>query len=300
MQTFNIGRDASNQIVLNDNLVSRHHAQLTLLDNGQVMIKDLGSSNGTFVNGNRITECYLNTGDIVKCGAAFLNWSQYVQNIPEQGKVDLLSVANKAQEWNNKFVSFINPFLRTIDTGSFFRKVFGWIYIAIAVLNILFPFYILFKAIDSGLFKVASGKYVVTFLVLWLALALLCWFGFQLWWNRREKVNLSSYSGAEFVATPVLAHFIQTIGEWYGTIIGVLGFLTGFVSLLYSEGYNYSYYGYRDYNESFIPIPFISETGWKLIFIGPITGFLIVFLFRFFSEAIKALSVIANNTKVNK
>ena len=78
MQTFNIGRDANNQIVLNDSLVSRSHAQLTVLDNRQVMIKDLGSSNGTFVNGNRITECYLNSGDVVKCGSVFLNWAQYI------------------------------------------------------------------------------------------------------------------------------------------------------------------------------------------------------------------------------
>jgi len=77
MQTFVIGRDAGNQIVLNDKLVSRQHAHLIVLDNGQVVIKDLGSSNGTFVNGNRITETQLNPGDIVKCGPIFLNWAQY-------------------------------------------------------------------------------------------------------------------------------------------------------------------------------------------------------------------------------
>ena len=44
------------------------------------MIKDLGSVNGTFVNGNRITECYLNAGDIVKCGALFLDWTQYLNS----------------------------------------------------------------------------------------------------------------------------------------------------------------------------------------------------------------------------
>ena len=72
MQTFIIGRDASNHIVLNDKLVSRQHAKLTVSDIGQVAIKDLGSSNGTFVNGNRITESILKTGDIVKCGSVFL------------------------------------------------------------------------------------------------------------------------------------------------------------------------------------------------------------------------------------
>lgn len=304
MQTFTIGRDASNQIVLNDTQVSRQHAQLSIMNNGQVIIKDLGSSNGTFVNGNRITECYLNTGDIVKCGSVFLNWSQYatrgsqpVQQIPEQGNVDLVSVANKAQEWNNMFVSFIKPFLGSIDNGSFFRKVFEWLYIIIAALNIAFPFYLLFKAIDSGIFK-APGKFVLIFIVLWLIIALLGWFGFQLWWNRKEKVNQSSYAGAEFVATPVYSHFIQTSGEWYGVVVGVLGFITGLLSLLLDNGYGY--YGYNIYPDTMIPMPRLMVTDWKMMLWGPLLGFFIVFVFRFFSEFIKALAVIANNTKNNK
>jgi len=295
MQAFTIGRDPNNQIVLNDKLVSRQHAQLTFLDSGQVMIKDLGSSNGTFVNGNRISEMYLNPGDIVKCGAIFLNWSQYGPHNPNSGNVDFSAAASKAQEWNNTFVSFLNPFLGAIDNGSFFRRVFGWVYLIIAGLNILLPFYVLFKAIENDVFK-SEGRLVLAFLVLWLALAILCWFGFQLWWNRRAKVNESSYSGAEFVATPVLAHFIQTIGEWYGVIVGVMGFLIGLLALFFG-GANSSYYE-GGIDDSYLFIPFLPDAGWQLIFLGPIGGFLIVFLFRFFSEAIKALTVIANNTKI--
>jgi len=56
-------------------MVSRKHAQLIIYETGQVLIKDLGSSNGTFVNGNRISEQVLTAGDIVKCGSSFLNWS---------------------------------------------------------------------------------------------------------------------------------------------------------------------------------------------------------------------------------
>jgi Zn-dependent protease with chaperone function len=73
--TLSIGRDASNNIVLNDKMVSRKHAQLLVSADGRVLIKDLGSSNGTFVNGNKISEQLLNAGDIVKCGTTFLNWS---------------------------------------------------------------------------------------------------------------------------------------------------------------------------------------------------------------------------------
>lgn len=79
MVNLSIGRDAANQIVLNESLVSRHHAQLVILDNGQIMIKDLGSTNGTFVNDIRIIESYLNTGDIVKCSTAYLNWQEIIK-----------------------------------------------------------------------------------------------------------------------------------------------------------------------------------------------------------------------------
>jgi hypothetical protein len=78
MKVFSIGRIATNDIVLTDQMVSRQHAQLIILDNERVMIKDTGSSNGTYVNGNKVSECYLEAGDIVKCGGTFLNWSQYV------------------------------------------------------------------------------------------------------------------------------------------------------------------------------------------------------------------------------
>lgn len=80
MQTLSIGRDASNNIVLNDNFVSRQHAQLLVQDNGLVIIKDLGSSNGTFVNGIRITENSLKKGDIVKCAKIIFDWQTYVTN----------------------------------------------------------------------------------------------------------------------------------------------------------------------------------------------------------------------------
>lgn len=69
-RVITIGRDASNDIVFPFPMVSAHHALLTV--NGtQVMLDDLGSSNGTYINSrhNRITHSPLNLSDIVYFGS---------------------------------------------------------------------------------------------------------------------------------------------------------------------------------------------------------------------------------------
>jgi hypothetical protein len=64
-----IGRDPNNGVAINDAEVSRKHAKLAL--QGSIYsILDLGSTNGTFVNGQRITGLQvLNPGDTVSFGA---------------------------------------------------------------------------------------------------------------------------------------------------------------------------------------------------------------------------------------
>jgi signal transduction histidine kinase/pSer/pThr/pTyr-binding forkhead associated (FHA) protein len=70
--TVRVGRDSSNDIRLLDHEVSRQHAELRESDGGYDII-DLNSSNGTFVNGRRITEARLNSGDRLQIGqTAFL------------------------------------------------------------------------------------------------------------------------------------------------------------------------------------------------------------------------------------
>ena len=64
-----LGRALDNDIVLQDNSVSRHHASITQL-NGTFRVSDLGSHNGTYVRGERVTETGLADGDSVKFGEA--------------------------------------------------------------------------------------------------------------------------------------------------------------------------------------------------------------------------------------
>jgi len=63
-----VGRDASNPVSINDGEVSRRHAKLTWKGAGYVL-EDLGSTNGTFVNGTRLSApLALKPGDAVSFG----------------------------------------------------------------------------------------------------------------------------------------------------------------------------------------------------------------------------------------
>jgi adenylate cyclase len=54
--TCALGRSPSNQIVLSDDKVSRRHAMIHVQDQDEFWLVDLGSSNGTYVNGGRVTQ----------------------------------------------------------------------------------------------------------------------------------------------------------------------------------------------------------------------------------------------------
>lgn len=51
MTSYKIGRDSENDIVVDDPSISRVHAELTSLPDGRFAVRDLGSSNGTMVQG---------------------------------------------------------------------------------------------------------------------------------------------------------------------------------------------------------------------------------------------------------
>ena len=63
-----IGRDSTNEITINDAEVSRRHARLTF-QGGKYVLEDLGSTNGTFVNGQRLAgPRVLKAGEVVSFG----------------------------------------------------------------------------------------------------------------------------------------------------------------------------------------------------------------------------------------
>ncbi len=66
-----IGRDPDNTVVVNDLMVSRHHAELQPTDSGYQIV-DRASQNGTFVNGVRISAAPIRFGDLIGVGRTTL------------------------------------------------------------------------------------------------------------------------------------------------------------------------------------------------------------------------------------
>ena len=78
-----IGRDQTCNFIVDDSSVSRNHAQIINYGT-HVCVVDLGSTNGTFVNGVRVSsETSLHTGDELKVGNAIVPWEQLVD--PSKG-----------------------------------------------------------------------------------------------------------------------------------------------------------------------------------------------------------------------
>lgn len=78
MKVITIGRSSENDIVVDDFKVSRVHLQLVFND-GICSVVDLNSSNGTFVNGQKINgEVQLQPNDVIRIGNTTLPWQEYV------------------------------------------------------------------------------------------------------------------------------------------------------------------------------------------------------------------------------
>ena len=86
-----VGRDSSSSIQLHDTEVSRHHAELRQA-NRDYVVSDLNSSNGTFVNGRRIRQQLLASGDQLQVGSTLMLYT----GPAEESEEDLARTINIA------------------------------------------------------------------------------------------------------------------------------------------------------------------------------------------------------------
>jgi pSer/pThr/pTyr-binding forkhead associated (FHA) protein len=90
-ETYTIGRAPENSIRLEDTSVSGRHAELVVVAEN-CWLKDLGSTNGTLVNGQPVTEVQLRAGDRIRFGEVDASFSCEVvsaaQPLPRLGETE--------------------------------------------------------------------------------------------------------------------------------------------------------------------------------------------------------------------
>ena len=154
------------------------------------------------------------------------------------------------------------------------------LYVVLAGLNLLSILGVLGFMFKGGISLIITGLFTIAAL----------WIGFQLWWNRREKVNSFVTPGSEFVALPVFSHLFQTIGEWMGTMVAIAGTgaaLGGLIGGIFNERVG----GYGN------PMAEFTQFGVAGLIACPIAGFLILIFTRAIAEQIRALARVADNTR---
>ena len=86
---FRIGRDKKTHYAIASKQISKEHAEIDC-SGDHFVIRDLGSTNGTYVNGQRVQECPLKNGDIVHVAHEEFRFLQSFENIADANKSDLL------------------------------------------------------------------------------------------------------------------------------------------------------------------------------------------------------------------
>ena len=101
MKVITFGRNGNNDVIINDQYVGRNHCQI-VENEGKFMVIDLNSTNGTYVNGSRITGQHpLSSSDEVRIGQTVLNWQEYFTQptapVDPQVPIDAPAKENKSK-----------------------------------------------------------------------------------------------------------------------------------------------------------------------------------------------------------
>ena len=94
-QDYYIGRSSESDMVLVEDMVSRQHARI-VVRNGLAMLEDLGSTNGSFVNGERVANKTLEEGDRILFGTSIIKLIQVeegaISSMGDEPSTDVKSI----------------------------------------------------------------------------------------------------------------------------------------------------------------------------------------------------------------
>ena len=120
---FVIGRSAECQIMFDDDMVSREHFCIDVETNGRFRIRDLGSRNKTYVNGELITETLLTPGDIIRVGERVI---EFVEPVATHEQVDLeFLTPDRTEPPHSEWVKLRAPVSLTISQVEQLSQLWG-------------------------------------------------------------------------------------------------------------------------------------------------------------------------------
>lgn len=181
-----IGRKSDNKITLKTGLVSGHHSRI-VKKNGQWMVEDLGSTNGTIVNDQLVSSAVLQPGDILKFGPYRLRFGKK------------LCVENADAK-----VSFHVPVKEETISDVFDARPYPWFSCAPRIIQELAPCHIKIESAPSIGDKPTMGMGGIALSPQLLALSL----GMQ---ALRYGLGLKKYSKKEEQRAEVYANYLASI-----------------------------------------------------------------------------------------
>ena len=138
-----IGKAADNNLVINDPQVSRYHALLTQEDNGDLLLEDLGSTNGTFVNDVQIVKKKVLVSDKITFG------TEYTLSMTDILKSDN-DYSSEFERLKNVYDAYIKEKVRIQSSSQFKTRLFQSLpFAVIGVMGIVLGF---MGHADKGIF----------------------------------------------------------------------------------------------------------------------------------------------------
>ncbi len=113
-----VGRLADNTLYIEDPSVSSRHAEITF-EGGVYHLHDLGSTNGTFVNEEKVTDAVLSHGDEIRFGTIPVVFAGDETNVVSQPLPESAGVTTEAAASSSRPANFVSssPVPRNTKTG---------------------------------------------------------------------------------------------------------------------------------------------------------------------------------------
>ena len=104
-EPFVVGREPTSNLVVSERAVSRHHAQFEKTESG-FGVKDLGSTNGTWVNGERVSSAKLSSGDRIRIGGRIFKFiaTDQLEAQYHEAVYSMMTKDSLTQAWNKRYL----------------------------------------------------------------------------------------------------------------------------------------------------------------------------------------------------